>query len=157
FRRTQAARTPMLLAATNDGILHGFKTNGIDTSNSELWSFIPPAVMPKIPAFYPGAHLPLLGMSPVVKDVAFGQSTSSTPWGRTRDEAKGGIASWKTIAVGGLTAGGGYYALDITNPARPEFLWQLTTIKDNTGKLYNLFGSSPSPPAIGTVYYAEPG
>lgn len=157
FRRIQSGRVPMLVVATNDGILHGFQTNKKDTTNSELWAFILPAVLPKIPSFYPGAHLPLLGMSPVVKDVAFGTIGSSTPWGRTRDEAKGGRAQWRTVAVGGLTAGGGYYAIDITDPAAPAFLWQITTIKDTSGKLYNLFGTAPSPPAIGTVFYAEPG
>jgi type IV pilus assembly protein PilY1 len=34
-------------------------------------------------------------------------------------------ATWKTILVGGLNAGGkGYYALDITDPANPKGLWE---------------------------------
>ena len=156
YRRLQAARTPMLLASTNDGILHGFQTTRSDTIDPELWAFIPPAVLPKLPAFYPGAHLPLLDAAPVVKDVAFGPIGSSTPWGRSRAEARGGVAQWKTIAVGGLTVGRGYYAIDVTNPARPEFLWQITTLHTTTQDYY-LFGDSPAPPAIGTVYYAEPG
>ncbi len=158
FRRLQSTRLPMLLVATNDGMLHGIQTNLTDTSNPELWAFIPPAVLPSIPKQYDGAHALLLDMAPVVKDVAFGIGGGSTPpWGRTRDQAKGGVANWRTIAVGGLTTGRGFYAVDVTNPARPEFLWQLTTIKDSVGGDRNLFGTYPAKPAIGTVYYAEAG
>ena len=159
WRTQQANRQPMLLVPTNDGMLHAFKTNATDTTNAELWAFLPPGVLPSLSAQYAGAHALLLDMSPVVKDVAFGPvGSATTAWGRTRAQAQGGTATWRTVAVGALTAGRGYYALDVTDPAAPKFLWQLSTIKDTKNSaVYNLFGDFPSPPAIGTVYYAEPG
>jgi type IV pilus assembly protein PilY1 len=65
-------------------------------------------------------------------------------------------ANWRTIAVGALTLGGGYYALDVTEPTKPVFLWQLTTAASSTGPR-RLFGPTPGTPAIGVVYYQEPG
>jgi type IV pilus assembly protein PilY1 len=157
FRNAQSARTPMLLVATNDGQLHGFKADINSLAQNELWSFIPPAVMPRIPSLYGGAHAPLMDAAPVVRDVAFGPTGSTTPWGRARGDIRNGggtsaASLWHTVAVGGLTAGGGYYALDITDPNNPKFLWQLTNVGGKP-----MFGPTPGTPAIGTVYYAESG
>lgn len=154
YRNSQNARTPMLLVATNDGQLHGFKSDVASLTQNELWSFIPPAVMPRIPALYGGAHAPLMDAAPVVRDVAW-KGSGTTPWGRARADIKdgggtGAVALWHTVAVGGLTSGGGYYALDITDPNNPKFLWQLT----NAGG-FPMFGPSPATPSIGVVYYAE--
>lgn len=157
FRNSKAIRQPFMLAATNDGILHAFKTNVTsDTDPVELWGFIPPAVLPHISKQYGGAHALLLDAAPVVKDVAFGTTSSATPWGRSRADARGGNANWRTVAVGGLTTGRGYYALDITDPTRPVMLWQLTKFKDAAGAEADLFGTYPGTPAIGTVYYKDP-
>lgn len=155
FRNSKATRTPFMLTATNDGLLHAFKTNVTsDTDPVELWAFVPPAVLPHLSKQYGGAHALLLDAAPVVKDVAFGATGSSTPWGRTRNDARGGNATWKTVAVGALTTGRGYYALDVTDPGKPVMLWQLTKFKDSLGEA-DLFGTYPGVPAIGTVYYKD--
>ncbi|MGZ3448261.1 MAG: hypothetical protein ACXVEF_01610 [Polyangiales bacterium] len=156
FRDANAKRTPILLAATNDGILHAFRTNVTSESDPvELWGFVPPAVLPSIGKQYGGAHALLLDAAPVVKDVAFGLPTSTTPWGRTTANAKGGQANWRTVAVGALTVGRGYYALDVTDPNKPQVLWQLTKVIDSAGVSYDMFGSSPGTPSIGTVFYSD--
>ena len=39
----------------------------------------------------------------------------------------GGDSDWHTILVGGMGGGGkGYYALDITDPVNPKYLWEFT-------------------------------
>jgi len=158
YRNTKATRQPFMLTATNDGILHAFKSNvKTETENVELYGFVPPAVLPHIAKQYGGAHALLLDASPVVKDVAFGATGSSTPWGRSRADARGGNANWRTVAVGGLTTGRGYYAVDISDPTRPVLLWQLTKFKDALAGDADLFGTYPGVPAIGTVYYKDPG
>lgn len=158
YRNALSTRTPLLLTATNDGLLHAFKSSVTSTADPvELWAFIPPAVLPSIGKQYGGAHALLLDAAPLVKDVAFGPTGSSTPWGRTATNAKGGVANWRTVAVGGLTTGRGYYALDITDAANPKFLWQLTSIKDASGKTHEMFGQTPGVPAIGTVFYSDGG
>lgn len=165
FRNSVLAgrRIPFLLTATNDGLLHAFKSSVTSDSDpeSELYGFIPPAVLASIGAQYGGAHALLLDASPVVKDVSFGLLTSTRPWGRTGNDARGGNGNWKTIAVGALTAGsGGFYALDVTDSKNPRMLWQLTKYKEvgaATPPAYDLFGQSPGTPAIGTVYLDDGG
>ncbi len=152
FRAGQLSRPPVLLAATNDGILHAFQEDVTTETQNELWGFVPPRVMTAIPSIYGGGHALLMDSAPVAKDVAFGPSGSSTsqPWGRSRLDVRAGKANWRTVVVGGITAGGGYYALDVTDTNHPQFLWQLT--KDQG---LPLFGSTPGTPAIGAVYYRE--
>lgn len=142
-------RPPVLFAATTDGQLHAFQIAANDPAdplrvdtleNNELWSFFPPYVLPGILPTY-GQRALLLDGSPVVRDVVFS---------RTRAEALAGSATtqWHTVLVGGGGMGGGfYYALDVTDPRSPTFLWQLST--DETGA--PLFGKETPRPAITTI------
>ncbi|RZI82178.1 MAG: hypothetical protein EOP38_16825 [Rubrivivax sp.] len=109
FKSAQAARKPMLYVGSNDGMLHAFSADPADRG-TELWAFVPTAVMPKMARLantdYANRHTYLVDGSPNVSDVKIG-----------------GV--WKTILVGGLNGGGkSYYALDITNPASPQLLWE---------------------------------
>lgn len=149
FAASDAAqkRALMLYAATVDGQLHAFKvspndktdTNKVDElANNELWSFIPPAVLPSLLGSYDRQAL-LLDGSPIVKDVVFERSQS---------QAQKADASWHTVLVASGGAGGAfYYALDITDPNKPKFLWQLST--DSAGT--SLFGKTGGTPAIATI------
>lgn len=155
-----AGRKPFALTATNDGLLHAFKTNVVTDSDpeAELFAMIPPAVLPHIGKQYGGAHALLLDAAPVVKDVAFGVPASSRPWGRNSADARGGNGNWRTIAVGGLTTGRGYYAIDVTDPKNPKLLWQLTKWHQGGAPIeQDLFGAVPGAPAIGTVYLDDAG
>lgn len=142
-------RALMMYAATTDGQLHGFKVASNDTAdllpvdalrNNELWSFIPPYVLPGILPTY-GRQALLLDGSLVNRDVIFE---------RTRAQAEGGAlgVNWRSVVVGSGGSGGGYYfALDVTNPNSPQFLWQLST--NTAGD--PLFASKTVKPAITTV------
>lgn len=151
FRATWATRQPFMLVSTNDGLLHAFKSNVTTDAdaNFELWSFLPPAILPHIGKQYGGAHALLNDSPSIVKDVAFG--TGSTLWGRTKANARGGVANWRTVMVSALSTGHGFYALDVTDPVNPQFMWQLT----NTNAGAELFGEHPGQPSIGTVYYTD--
>jgi len=110
FKTAQATRTAVVYAGSNDGMLHAFNA----TTGSELWAFIPTAVLPNLyklaDSSYATRHTYFVDGAPVVGDV-YDSATSS----------------WKTILVGGLNSGGNaYYALDITNPTSPVLLWQFT-------------------------------
>jgi type IV pilus assembly protein PilY1 len=149
-----STRDPVVLVATNDGLLHGFRSDvPSDTADVEDFAFFPPAILPHLKDTYGGAQLYLLDSAPIVRDVAFGQgygtSTGGTEYGRTKSEASAAQGKWATVALGALTAGGGYYAVDISDPQNPKFLWQLTTANDS----YHtpMFGPTPGVPAIGTV------
>ncbi len=162
-------RNPTLYVATTDGLLHAFDTTVTTAVNNELWSFIPPGVMPNLLSNYPSANGVLLDGTPVVKDVVWQRSPggSTTTW----------QAAWHTMLVAGYGAGGrGYYALDITDPrsgtnfsavnsftsfppflSGPHFQWQIASVNPPGGPYNNneLFGTISGTPEITTVF-ADP-
>ncbi|MCC6552914.1 MAG: hypothetical protein IT372_07825 [Polyangiaceae bacterium] len=157
FAAERADRPLTLLAATIDGQLHAFQVAPGDAAdplkvdhrqNNELWSFFPPAVLPRLPASF-GQQSLLLDGAPAVKNVVFERTlaqaaAAGTPAG----------ASWHTALAAGAGAGGGfYYALDITDVRSPRFLWQLSA--DSAGA--PLFGDSTPPPAIATIEIEDGG
>ncbi|MDO9001897.1 MAG: PilC/PilY family type IV pilus protein [Aquabacterium sp.] len=117
FVSTHANRRPVVFSAANDGMLHAFAATtttgtGAVSAGTELWSFIPTAVMPELYRLadtnYADRHHFFVDGTPTVGDIRVG-------------------STWKTILVGGLNAGGkSYYALDITNPLDPKILWEFT-------------------------------
>lgn len=164
-------RPSVLYASSDDGFLHAFKMLQVDKKDNaeimkvtsketnELWTFIPPAVLPNLPSLYPAAHQRLLDGTPAIKDVVAtpdGSAPSGYLLERTLDQARGGTGAWRTILVQSFGAQHpGYFALDVTNPvvtsdptSGPKFLWQLVT--DSAGR--QLFGSGGGTPLITTVF-----
>jgi hypothetical protein len=120
-----ANRKEIVLAGSNAGILHAFDAS----TGDELWGFIPPSMLNKLPKIIsstPNVTNAIYGVdgSPVVKDIYYG-------------------GSWRTIAITGLGRGGNsYFALDITNPLSPSHLF--TIENDDIGKVVNFWNSSGS-------------
>lgn len=115
FKTAQASRKLVVYVPANDGMLHAFSAEGTD-AGSELWAFVPSAVMSKLyrlaDTAYPSNHQYYVDGSPEIGDVYIN--------GR-----------WRTILVGGLGAGGrAYYALDITDPLNPQALWEFSSADD---------------------------
>ncbi|WP_437908438.1 hypothetical protein WME95_11550 [Sorangium sp. So ce327] len=143
----QAARPLVLYTATTDGQLHAFQVTAANAAdplkvdkveNNELWSFLPPHVLPRLLATFNQQSL-LLDGAPVVKNVVFE---------RTSAQVSSANATWNTVLLASGGAGGSfYYALDVTNPRDPRFLWQLSTDSSGTP----LFGDATPTPAIGMV------
>jgi len=109
FKTTYATRQGIVYAAANDGMLHAFDS----TTGEEQWAYVPSLVLPNLyklaDEHYGTNHRYFVDGTPTQGDVYF----------------SGG---WHTILVGGFNAGGrGYYALDITNPADPVVLWEMTS------------------------------
>lgn len=122
FRDVEAInRQPMVYLAANDGMLHAFNAK----SGEEAWAFIPPAVLPNIwrssdPNF-DKKFTYLLDGAPVAADIC-----------PTRSPTRCTAQQWRTILVNGLGAAGrSYFALDITDPLNPKFLWEFSN--DNLG------------------------
>jgi hypothetical protein len=107
FQARRAKRKPTVFAATADGILHAFKALETQSgAHHELWSFLPPAVLPRLASNYPTGNQILLDGSPVVKDTVWERSASNVTAGSV----------WHTTLVAGLgTMGGGYYAVNVTD------------------------------------------
>jgi type IV pilus assembly protein PilY1 len=108
YASSKATRRPVIYAAANDGMLHAFDA----ATGNELWAYVPTAVMPKLYKLannsYKDNHEYFVDGEPVIGDIHVG-------------------GTWKTILVGGLGGGGrAYYALDVTDPAAPQTLWEFT-------------------------------
>ena len=165
-----AKRPSVLYASSNDGFLHAFKIVRVDLANgsepmqvnklesNELWTFLPPAVLPNLPSLYPASHQLLLDGTPAIKEVVATADSSLSTYKfrleRTRDQARGGTGEWRNILVQSFgTAHPGYFAIDVTDPVPtgsggPKFLWQL--VNDSAGN--PLFGSGGGTPLITTVF-----
>jgi type IV pilus assembly protein PilY1 len=133
-----SCRQPMVYVGSGDGMLHAFYAtsgptnttcsapNPVITPGDEAWAYIPSLVLSKLYKLadkdYSNHHEFFVDGTPVVNEIcSSGCGTSS--------------ADWKTILVGGLNQGGrGYYALDITDPAVPELLWEFSN--DDLGNSY---------------------
>ena len=128
FKTAQAARKPLVVVSSQDGMLHAFNAyagnvtvNGSAVGpGEEMWAFAPTEAMQNMKwladANY--SHRFLVDGLIAVGDVDFGSN------------------DWRTILVGGLGSGGSsYYALDITDPTNPKYLWEFTHA--NLGKTYS--------------------
>ncbi|MFO7607992.1 MAG: PilC/PilY family type IV pilus protein, partial [Candidatus Krumholzibacteriia bacterium] len=90
----------------NDGMLHAFDAE----SGEERWAFVPEFALPKFTTMADSGycHTYTVDQTMAVKDM----------------EING---SWRTILVGnGREGGADLFALDITDPDDPQFLWQDT-------------------------------
>ncbi len=134
----------IIFAGTNDGMLHAFR----DCDGQELWAFIPPNALPTLQ---------------YIKDPQRGHATfvDSAPSLLVHDQNNNGTiepnGGDKVVLVFGQRRGGGtnildedssrgaYYALDVTNPLQPKYLWEVDS--DNLGEL----GETWSQPRLAKV------
>jgi Mg-chelatase subunit ChlD len=106
------SRKEVAYVGANDGMLHAFDAK----TGKELWAFIPPGMvknLPKLSSVKPNTSNSIYGVdgSIVVKDIYF-------------DKKDGKGTRWYTVLIAGQGRGGqSYFALDITNPNAPDFLF----------------------------------
>jgi hypothetical protein len=99
-------RKEVVYVGANDGMLHAFDS----ITGDELWAFIPPQLLQyldEMVAVKANKSTSIYGVdgSPIVKDIYYG-------------------GQWRTVLIAGLGKGGfGYFALDITAPLEPQFLF----------------------------------
>lgn len=137
FAATWANRTKVVYVGANDGMLHCFNA----ATGAELWGYIPYNLIPKLKNLsqkdpltgvrYRGGDIFVDG-TPAVSDVYIN-------------------SAWRTVLICGQGAGKGssvggglnyYFALDVTDPANPQPLWEFTS---------NYLGETWSVPAIGKI------
>jgi type IV pilus assembly protein PilY1 len=107
FATAQATRTPAIYVGANDGMLHAFNAN----DGTEIFAFVPNTVI-------------LNGLKSY-SDPNYQHQYFVDGEIAVADIYDKGTSSWKTILVGTLGRGGpGIFALDVTSPASPKFLWE---------------------------------
>lgn len=137
--------TKVLYAGSNDGQLHAFA----DSDGREIWSFVPGFAL---------THLASLVQTVQEEHAYF---VDSTPRTLLYDRNGNGVVETgdKVFLLFGLRRGGGvetlaasgsrgaYYALDVTNPTSPQFLWELSGTTTGFAEL----GETWSEPRFGKV------
>jgi type IV pilus assembly protein PilY1 len=111
----------MIFVGANDGMLHAFN----DYNGSEEWAFIPPDVLPNLQYLRGNSH------DYFVDSTVASYTYQSNPKATSISAAAGD----RVALVVGLRRGGGldsepgagyYYALDVTDPKAPKFLWSIS-------------------------------
>jgi hypothetical protein len=137
FKLAYENRRKVLYVGANDGMLHCFDI----LTGDELWGFIPFNLLPKLKNMW--------AVDPITLDRYFSRDVYVDGSPTVADVMLAG--SWRSILIcgqgpgkGSVTGGGTnyYFALDVTNPANPIPLWELT---DAT------MGETWSGPVIGKV------
>lgn len=118
----------VIYVGANDGMLHAFE----DSNGNELWGFIPPDLLGT-----------LKNLTPLAIGSTHPYYVDSSPRAYIYDaNGNGTISSGegdKVILIFGERRGGrSYYALDVTDPDNPVYLWRI--------------GPAISDPAIGSVW-----
>ena len=155
YQADEADRIPVIFLATNQGMVHAFRvqdTGSEDTKGEELWAYIPGSLLPKVANQMPTAHIWGADSTPVVEDIRLFKDNDFD----SNDE------EWMSILIGGLRQGGyGYYALDVSEPETPKFLWEITPQKevdldeDGENDFINL-KETYATPLLGTVFTNHP-
>ena len=136
------ASRSVIFSGGNDGMLHAID----DSDGRELWGFIPPNLLNTLQALHTDTNAPYVDGSPRAY-LSYEYNTD------------GSIKTvLKAILIFGERRGGNhYYALDVTNPDNPQFLWEIgptarvyqTTTFTTTD--YQELGQTWSSPIVGKI------
>lgn len=127
FAITKKARRESIYVGANDGMLHSLDAN----TGEEIFGYVPNILFGELSELTDPdyVHQFYVDASPSLNDIFF------TPTRGTN----AGTASWNTVLVGALAAGGkGYFALNVTDPddldseteAKRNVLWEFTAEDD---------------------------
>ena len=140
-------RPRVIYASSNDGVIHAFLAddyaagvytagNNLDEfacannkdAGTELWGFIPPMFLDDLDDMLAGGSKQWYGDGSIqVRNVYDVREFAANQGGATN--------VWRTVLFLSFRNGGnGMVALDVTNPCKPEFLWQFT--HPNLGDTY---------------------
>ncbi len=133
FKANNANREKLVYVQANDGMLHAFKAGKknaegkiVDDTGEEKWAFIPPNVL---------AEGRMAGMK---QDITVSGNKTTVTWldkaksnprylldgTMTAEDVLLSDGKYHTVLLGLLGyAGPGFYALDVTDPDKPEFMW----------------------------------
>jgi len=113
---------------SNDGMIHCLR----DSDGEEMWAFIPPDALPRLKQFQEGTTHPL-----------FCDGTIRVYEERTTS----GTITRAVIVFGERGGGNSYYAIDVTDPSDPRFLWRINSSTSGFSEL----GQTWSEPIVAPV------
>lgn len=130
----------IVVVGANDGMLHAFS----DCDGSEKWAFVPPDLLPNLKQMPAATHTYFVDSSPV----AFTYDANG-------DGIIDRLSGDRVVILFGERRGGGYYyALDVSDPDSPKYLWRLSSTESPSGVNtdYSELAESWPEPVIAKVY-----
>ena len=128
----------LVFVGSNDGMLHAFR----DCDGSELWAFVPQDLLPNLQYSHGTTHSYYVDSSP-----------STYVYDADRDGNIETADNDKVIIMFGERRGGGfYYAIDVTTPASPLYLWRISSTESPFSDDYSELAETWSEPVISKVY-----
>ena len=128
----------LVFVGSNDGMMHAFK----DCDGSELWAFVPQDLLPNLQHSHGTTHSYFVDSSP-----------STYVYDADHDGNIETADGDKVIIMFGERRGGGfYYALDVTVPSSPQYLWRLSATESPFTDDYSELAETWSEPVISKVY-----
>ncbi|MDP2689610.1 MAG: PilC/PilY family type IV pilus protein, partial [Deltaproteobacteria bacterium] len=129
----------VIFVGSNEGMLHAFS----DCDGSELWAFAPPDHLAALLNTNGATHTYFVDSSPSAYIYDANNNGNIEP-----------LNGDKVVLMFGERRGGGfYYALDVTDPASPSYMWRLGSTESPSGTStdYSELAESWSEPVITTI------
>ena len=154
YKAGEAVR-PVVFVTTNDGYLHAVNAGQVvdyddagSEDGSELWSWVPRQLLKNIPNLVDADDY-------VSSSHIYGLDGQMTI--HTRDTDGDGLISHEAgdrafLYVGMRRGGVNYYALDISNPAKPEIMFTLTGDKDQKAAAADFKGKTVFVKGLGQTW-----
>lgn len=148
------ANKTYIFVGSNDGQLHCFR----DADGLEMWSFVPPAIMPDLQFLANNIHNYYMDGSPILHVHDHDRDGNLGPEESSDGDSDDG-SNDKVIMLVGMRRGGGvdtldatssrgfYYALDISDPLTPKYVGAIDMNTTNFEEL----GETWSDPVIGKL------
>ncbi len=129
YKTSDGSVTVMIFYGANDGMLHAVLDSKIDADGNEtlfgqeVWAFIPPDLLHKLKNLLgTGNHPHFVDSSPKV----YMKDNNSDGLLDPSDDDQ------LVLICGERKGGTSYFALDVTDPERPSFMWRISPIDDTT-------------------------
>ncbi|QQX81508.1 rRNA (guanine-N1)-methyltransferase [Shewanella sp. KX20019] len=122
-----------ILLGTNQGLVHMFKDSG--STVDETWAYIPASLL---------SNVPLLKTNKEGRHSVYGMDAS--PIAYTETNADGQVTK-AYVYLGMRRGGSSYYALDISSPDSPKYMWAITP--ESSG--FSLLGQTWSEPVVTSI------
>ncbi|CAG0934303.1 Type IV pilus biogenesis factor PilY1 [Rhodocyclaceae bacterium] len=116
----------IIFVGANDGMLHAFR----DCNGEELWGLIPPTLLPNLQYLADQVHAYFVDSTPAAYVHDVNKDGTIDP---IKDKV---ILLFGTRRGGGAastTATGSYFALDVSTPDAPKFLWRISNTFPTSG------------------------
>lgn len=148
FRTNNSGRDMVVYASSNEGMVHAIRMSKynsttkkytVDSTATELWSFIPNAILP------------------VLKDTTdnYHEYTNDGLLRGIDIKSTGTGGTYKTVLIGGLRSGGqSLFALDVTDPRTANLMWEIN--KSTNAADFTKIGKTWSAPALGRLCETSP-